>query len=108
MHPVREDVGDLMIVYVSIGNSDDELSQREWSNFCLAVNEAVFDQAPAVHGRWFSDPSSPWQNSCWCIELDEGDARVLKPLLAKLAGKYRQDSIAWAEAPVTEFIGGVA
>jgi hypothetical protein len=41
-----------MIVYVSIGNSDDKLTQREWSMFCLAVDEAL--SLTPKHGVWFS------------------------------------------------------
>jgi hypothetical protein len=33
---------------------------------------------------------------------------MLKLSLSNLAQDYRQDSIAWAEAPVTEFIAGAS
>ena len=93
-----------MIVYISIGNSDDKLSQAEWANFVREVEEEIDSRTVGVHGRWFSSPRSPFQNACWCIELDHVKAAWIRRELARLARVYRQDSIAWAEAPATEFI----
>jgi hypothetical protein len=94
----------VITVYISIGNSDDKLSQFEWSAFCKDTNEEVLGAAVRVLGIWFSDPSSPYQNCCWGIDLDDADAPRLKRRLALVAGWFRQDSIAWAVAS-TEFIG---
>lgn len=91
-----------MIAYVSIGNSDDKLAQREWSEFVRDVDRAL--DGTHVHGRWFSGPDVPWQSACWCFELSYAHINRLHQTLARLAAKYRQDSIAWAQAPVTEFI----
>lgn len=94
-----------MIVYISIGNSDDKLSQSEWSRFYDRTDRVVRYYVDAVHGAWASLSTAPWQNACWCIETDSTDRLVrLKDLLSDVAGQYRQDSIAWTEAPVTEFI----
>lgn len=92
-----------MTVYVSIGNSDDKLTQREWSYFVNAVHHAVSDfVAPGkLHGAWFSVPASPWQNAVWCFEVDRPDE--LKGQLSEIAGRFGQESIAWAVA-TTEFI----
>lgn len=100
-----------MIVYISIGNSDDKLSQADWSSFVLDVDRA-FDTAlryegARPHGRWYSLSTEPWQNACWCAEWHPDLAHVvegLKRTLTRIARAYRQDSIAWAEAR-TEFLG---
>lgn len=100
-----------MIAYVSIGNSDDKLTQAEWSEY-VGKTQAVIANAVSsfdgrIHGEWFSRPDAPWQNACWCVELDmpaEHYLVRLKRAFAEVAGIYRQDSIAWAEAPVTEFL----
>jgi hypothetical protein len=111
-----------VIVYISIGNSDDKLTQREWSEFVSDVdrsvrwwcgesqNTASGSRRGCIHGQWLSRPDAPWQNVCWCVEYPEDDGwptRIdeQKVWLVRIATKYRQDSIAWAEAPVTEFIG---
>jgi len=102
-----------MIVYVSIGNSDDKLSQNQWHAYCAAVDR-TFELAARytgsiVHGRWYSLPNEQWQNACWCVEFTEPDemAQIIgeyRAELGRLAGVFGQDSIAWAVAPVTEFL----
>lgn len=97
-----------MTIYVSIGNSDDKLSQLEWSAFAGQVQALISSLATQIHGVWFSPSGSAFQNACFCFELASmADAQEVKTRLARLAGHYRQDSIAWAEA-TTEFIKGVA
>lgn len=97
-------------ILISIGNSDDKLSQQEWARFIAdtrstitrAIQRAVMLPA-AIHGEWFSAPDAAWQNANWCIELVE-DALIYRQLRRDLRGlceKYRQDSIAWTEGEVT-------
>ena len=92
-----------MIVYVSIGNSDDSLTQEKWSEFTHRVEQDLSISAKNMHGRWFSQPNSPWQNACWCIELSDDEEIIdeLQERLGILAGRYSQNSIAWAEAEIT-------
>lgn len=98
-------------VYISIGNSDDKLSQAEWARF---VNRTDFLLEPdetvilARHGSWRSRPDDPWQNACWCVELPADSPFVgnVRASLRAMAREFGQDSIAWAEA-TTEFIGAV-
>lgn len=94
-----------MIVYISIGNSDDKLSQREWANFLGSAWQLINTEKGAhVHGEWHSSPTSAYQNACWCVELSDGvTVGRLRAGLRHLAREYRQDSIAWAVAS-TEFL----
>ena len=91
----------MITVYVSIGNSDDKLTQLEWHTFHEDVEELVEFAAAKVHGHWLSLPTAAWQNACWCVELHADDADNLKRDLAVVADRWRQDSIAWAEAQTT-------
>lgn len=97
-----------MIVYISIGNSDDKLSQADWSSYVLDVDRA-FDKSvryegARVYGRWYSPPTEPWQNACWCAEWQLAHVvEALKRKVASIARAYRQDSITWAVAE-TEFL----
>ena len=95
-----------MIVYISIGNSDDKLTQAEWATFYRETN-LLLRQYGHTHGQWVSEPASAWQNACWCLDMrPELDGTLgLKNDLGHLAGKFNQDSIAWAEAKDTEFLG---
>ena len=90
-----------MIVYISIGNSDDKLTQAEWSAFVKDVDAAVKMYSTSQHGKWMSLPNAPWQNACWCVEVSEGATLFLKDALSTLAAAYRQDSIAYAVADTT-------
>lgn len=100
-----------MIVYISIGNSDDKLTQKEWAHFIADVEDDIQGSIARIHGSWLSASDVPWQNACWCIELDETafnfkiQVQRLKGNLRSHAQAYRQDSIAWAEVRETELLG---
>jgi hypothetical protein len=94
---------DRITVYISIGNSDDKLSQADWAAFYRSVNLNIRGWAWQIHGQWVSEPASAWQNACWCVEVLSELAVHLRGELSQLAAQYRQDSIAWAVAE-TEFI----
>lgn len=95
-----------MIVYIAIGNSDDKLRQQEWAAFVRKVRRAITFTDITIHGQWFSPPDSVYQNACFCIEFSEDAAFVddVKENLRKIAAEYKQDSIAWTEAPFTELL----
>jgi hypothetical protein len=98
--------------YITIGNSDDKLTQREWASFfsttALAIRGAVEAAGGTVHGQWVSEPASAWQNACWCVNLGADSAELLKLRLSEIATDFRQASIAWAQAPKVEFLPGVS
>lgn len=97
-----------MVVYISIGNSDDKLTRQEWSLF-FSQTSFLLQRHVRVHGQWVSEPASAWQNACWCVEVaDVTVAEYIRSKLIRLAEDFRQDSIAWAEAPVTEFLTSAA
>lgn len=92
-----------MITYISIGNSDDKLTQGQWAVFMSDLHALVHDacgEGTRCHGVWYSAPDSPFQNMCVCLELPDDPALAvgLKRTLASLAFRYRQDSIALATA----------
>lgn len=93
-----------MIAYVSVGNSDDKLTQRRWHELILTLDAVLMDAGAKFHDSYFSAPSAPWQNVCWCIELDRG-APALKRRLSALAAEYGQDAIAWAQVLRTDMLG---
>jgi hypothetical protein len=91
-------------VYISIGNSDDKLTQQEWSLFVQAVANMAAAYTVKIHGFWLSHSDAPWQNAAWCVEFNnEADVNEAKNSLRISRDRFRQDSIAWAVAE-TEFI----
>lgn len=94
----------MITVYVTIGNSDDKLTQSEWSDFITRIQHAFHNLAYHQHGEWFSNPDSKYQNAIWCIEVREVMIHRIKDQLSMIAKKFRQESIAWVEAKDVEFI----
>jgi len=103
----EEAKGDVVkTVYVTIGNSDDKLTQSEWACFQIDVHKDLMTATREFHGSWHSNPGAPWQNAAWCIVIPDGVDQALKARLRVTASNYRQDSIAWAEVPNVEFLKG--
>lgn len=92
-----------MIIYASIGNSDDKLTQSRWAKFVNVTITTIRGHAKAIHGEWMSAPNAPFQNACVCFEITDEAAAELKHELNILRVAFDQDSIAWAVAE-TEFI----
>jgi hypothetical protein len=92
-------------VYASIGNSDDKLSQQDWARFCEAFANRVNTFASRIYGRWFSAPDAPFQNACVAFEIHDDAIPGLQETLEDAAVRFGQDSIAWAVAPATRFLG---
>jgi hypothetical protein len=93
----------MITVYISVGNSDDRLTQQEWFTYLQVVDEAISETSERRHGLWYSASRSPFQNACWCVELTPTSARMLQDMLRDIRREFQQDSIAWAVA-TTEFV----
>jgi len=83
-------------VTIQIGNSDDKLTQKEWSSFCHLTHEAIFNIAHKVHFRGFADGDAPWQNACWVIEVHPDYLRILFQEVGRVGRSFHQDAIAIA------------
>jgi hypothetical protein len=95
----------MITVYVSIGNSDDKLTQERWALYVMRVRDLLRRHANQIHGEWYSAPDAGYQNACFCIVLRDSDlAEMVKMRLTEIREDYRQDSVAWAEVPLTNFI----
>jgi hypothetical protein len=98
-------------VYVTIGNSDDKLTQVEWARFYAHVDALVDLYSNHVFGRWVSLPTSRYQNACWGFAVADGrpggqpPREVLRQALSEVARDYRQENIAWCEG-TPEFLAG--
>lgn len=90
-------------VYVSIGNSDDKLSQAHWSELHNKLIATIRGHTLQVYGDWTSTSTDPWQNACVAFEIGNETSERLQLDLAELSAEYGQDPIAWAEAD-TRFI----
>lgn len=90
-------------LYISIGNSDNKLTQEEWADYCSElkwVAEGAIS-VEKIYGIWYSASDSKHQNMC--VALECSNDIVLKKILSKLCKTFRQDSIAVAYA-TTAFV----
>ena len=92
-----------MTVFVSIGNSDDKLTQHEWADFMSNVETTCLRFSRETFGAWASFPDRPFQNACFAFEPIDGNLHPLKHSLRILATLFDQDSIALVEGDV-EFL----
>ena len=90
-------------VTIQTGNSDDKLTQAEWSSLVerLKLDIALFSKETHFHAC--SEGSTPWQNAVWVVSVEDSDSKSLKDMLRIRAKQYSQDSIAWTEGE-TEFV----
>ena len=89
-------------IIIAIGNSDNRLTQAEWSAFwheCNAlVHGATIYAGANLHGAWMSLPNAPFQNAGWSLAFDIDMlhlSRALQQDLREVLRTYRQDSMAW-------------
>ncbi|MCU1687848.1 MAG: hypothetical protein JWQ81_8587 [Amycolatopsis sp.] len=94
----------LITVYVSIGNSDDKLTQRSWYDFVRDYRRAMHSHAKQVYGEWYSASDSEYQNACMAVAVPADWVGALRCQLTKMRTYYDQDSVAWAVVAETELI----
>lgn len=87
---------------ICIGNTDDKLTQMEWANYVEAVSLLITISNYDIYFAGFSNPTKPWQNACWVINVGD-DELYLKKQLSIIARRFRQDSIA-VILGTTEFV----
>lgn len=94
----------MITVHAAIGNSDDKLSQQDWSEYVHEFQQAMQSLTREVYGVWFSAPDSVYQNCCIAAGVTTPDmTAALRDALVKLRHKYGQESIAM-NISSTEFV----
>lgn len=79
-----------MYMVVSVGNSDDKLTQKEWNRFVEEMIDLLGDVGK-VHFFGGSSTFAPWQNVAWIVELREAPIAVMAKI-SSIREKYKQDS----------------
>lgn len=90
-------------VVVQIGNSDDKLSQKQWSMFSREIVAAIKNYSQIMHFGGASDSFEQWQNACFVIDCTDEDIPYLRQSLTTVRKRYNQDSVAIMTGE-TEFI----
>lgn len=88
-----------MTVTIQIGNSDNKLTQAEWSDFVKLVGDYlaryVEDRAAEIHFFASSAGHAPWQNAAWVVAITAEHEAALRADIGIARRKFRQDSAAW-------------
>lgn len=90
-------------VVIQIGNSDDKLTQFEWSNFCNAMKRHVQTFTAQIHFHGCSENSLPWQNACWVVSIERQLVYDFTKGITDIRTAFGQDSAA-VTIGETEFI----
>ena len=95
----------MKIITVQIGNSDDKLSQQQWSDFAYLTGREIAESSGEIYFSGFSHGGALWQNACWVFSIsgDKGNYALLKEKIKEIRKKFNQDSVAWTEGE-TEFL----
>lgn len=99
---------------VLIGNSDNGLTQQQWSDFYHTTDRAIRRQALHIHFEGSSASAARYQNACWVFEIDlsedalETQLMFLRRELSSIASTYKQNSIIFAEWHPAMFLPPIA
>ena len=90
---------------VNIYNTDDALTQGQWSAFQKDVRSMVTNEETAlVHGLWYTSPTSNYQAMSLSFNLTgsfpEMAVRTIKGFLTGIHEEYQGCTIQWTEAEV--------
>lgn len=86
-----------MTITIQIGNSDDKLSQADWSDFVYAMRWHVIEAncPQSIHFSGGSSNAEKWQNYAFVFEATEEQLEKLKEDATTLRKSYKQDSVAF-------------
>ncbi len=90
-------------VTVLIGNSDDKLSQWDWSAYCERTHELIKQYAKDIHFSGYSVGNAKWQNAAFVFVVDSKYLQAMGEDLRIVKNQFNQESIAVVYGP-TEFI----
>lgn len=80
-------------VTVVIENSNDDLSQGDWSVFIDDVEVVVFRYTTTRYFFGTLPSTSPFRQACWVFECLDSTIEALHKELVEAATPYRQDTI---------------
>lgn len=81
-------------VTIQIGNSDNKLSQKSWSEFIGKTRSLVESYCQEIHFDGGSRHDAPWQNACFVAIVDTDRKGSLCDLLEMLRMEFYQESVA--------------
>lgn len=92
-----------MTITIQIGNSDNRLTQAEWSKFVRMMRAAIAPRCRGVHFEGAPANHAPWQNFARVVEATPKQVEDLRGAVACIRKIFRQDSAAFTVG-TTEFV----
>ena len=89
-----QEVLSLLTVTINIGNSDNRLSQQEWSEYVNEVHTIVEVMSSEVHFAGGSDCVASRQNACFVATVRADKYPKLEQWITGIRGKFRQEAAA--------------
>lgn len=90
--------------YMTIGNSDNRLTQGQWSQYCAAAHALVHFHHVDVFFVGYSAPFSQYQNACFSFTYRAAVEDELRKEIAELAFRFNQNNIALALIDAAELV----
>lgn len=84
-----------MTVSMLAGNTDNKLTQQEWSAFIADLTEIIQAYASEVYFKGGPATNEPFQNFCWVFEADSVTSIQIQSRVTVIRVQYQQDSVAW-------------
>ena len=81
-------------VTIQIGNSDDKLTQKRWSQYVIRLSGIIETCGLETHFSGGSNPTAKWQNYCWVVIIYEAKIPIVLKHLTQLRKEFDQESIA--------------
>lgn len=79
-------------ICISIGNSDNKLTQTEWAAFILDLDGVIKKYEARRHFFGGSVTWVTWQNVMWCCELPADSVDEIKRAISLVRIHYGQDA----------------
>lgn len=80
-------------VTIQAGNTDNKLTQQRWSCFVHDL-QCHIPGYVTVHFFGGATTWEPWQNVCWCGEIEVHQIPALTRIIKDIREAYNQDSVA--------------
>jgi hypothetical protein len=84
-------------VTIQTGNTDNKLTQQEWSILVKLLADQIRSYAKEIHFFGGAESWAMWQNAAWVILIEQPQLDMLKAKVIEVREMCKQDSVAWTE-----------
>lgn len=82
----------MITICVSIGNSDNKLTQDEWYRFVQLMDDTLRHYEKRRHFFGGSETYAPWQNVCWLCVIEAERLPEVRSGIYSVRTLFKQES----------------